>query len=122
MSSLLFSLHKNERTWQIREPRLDNVACGYFEIQEKGNTQTITPVLPRECSVFERKDLFLELIQNFLRHKKIRNYTFQTGTCRSVPYLRYLTPEQVIFEENAMEAKVFPELFMEMHQYADASF
>lgn len=121
MSSLIFSLLTADRIWQVREPKLDNIACGYFEIQDQGTLSTITPVLPRECSVFERKDMFLELIRNFLKHKNIRRYTFLSSTCRSVPYLRHLSPEYVIFDQDDAEAVSHPELFLEMHEYSDAS-
>lgn len=118
---MLFTLLTTDRIWQVREPRLDNVACGYFEIQENGSLSTITPVLPRESSVFERKEIFIELIGKFLSHKKIRRYTFMTSTCKSVPYLRHLTPDYVIFDQNDEEAVAHPELFIEMNEYADAS-
>ena len=79
----------------------------------------LTPVLPENVSAFERKEILLGMIRNAITDEQISSYTLATNTCRVVPFLRHLSPERVIYEQNDGEALAHPELFIEMSEYAD---
>jgi len=116
---MFFSLHSQNHIFFIENPRLENCAKSRWEDERTHNMTILTPVLPADLSAFERKEILLGMIKTAITEEGIATYTFATNTCRVVPYLRYLNPDKVFYEQNDREANTHPELFIEMHEYAD---
>jgi hypothetical protein len=112
---MLFSLHAKNRTYFIHHPVLVPCEAPHLFVQ----SNVLTPKLPSDCSVFDRKVQLLKLLKDFITENDLHSYLFVTRTCRSVPYLRHLQPARVIYEQNDDEAGRYPELFLEMSEYAD---
>lgn len=118
-ASMFFSLQSQNHIFFIENPRLENCGRGRWEDERTKNMTVLTPVLPSDVSAFERKEIFLEMIRSALSDEKIDSYTFATNTCKVVPYLRHLSPDRIIYEQDDREAITNPELFCEMNEYAD---
>jgi UDP-galactopyranose mutase len=116
---MLFSLQTQNHIYLVEHPILTNDASEKLQVMTDGAMSILRPHLPKESSVFDRKARLLRLVREFIREENITSYRFITGTCRSIPYLRHLQPELVIFDQNDEEARIYPELFVEMSQYAD---
>lgn len=115
---MLFSLHTENRSFFIENPILTD-GEPRMNRQKFGNMILVTPYLPLDCSAFERKETFIRVIRDLIHSENIQNYTFASSTCRSVPYLRQLSPRKVVYQQNDDEAWSYPELFQEMCEYAD---
>lgn len=118
-ASMFFSLHHNNQIWFVENPRFENISHSCATTEDLGHMKVMTPVLPENISAFERKEIFLGLIKDWMKEENITHYDLCTDTCRVVPYLRHLAPEKIIFEENLSEAFTHPELFLEMQEYRD---
>lgn len=116
---MFFSLQSQNHIFFIENPRLENVTKARWEDERTKNMTVLTPVLPSDVSAFERKEILLGMIRTALSDEKINSYTLATNTCRVVPYLRHLSPDRIIYEQNDSEAFTHPELFCEMSEYAD---
>jgi hypothetical protein len=116
---MLFSLHSDNRTWSVEYPRLNSDGISTLLKLSTESFCRIVPILPREESVFERKKILVQMIRDLIIREDIRDYTFSTSTCLSVPYLRNLTPEEIHYEPDLAEVAIHPELFLEMNEYAE---
>lgn len=116
---MFFSLQSRNHIFFIENPRFENVPSGRWEDERTKNMTVLTPVLPENISAFERREILLGMIKDAISDEQISSYTFATNTCRVVPFLRHLSPERVIYEQNDTEAVTNPELFIEMSEYAD---
>ncbi len=116
---MFFSLHHKNQIWFVENPRLENASDSHFTTEDLGNMKVMTPFLPENISVFERKEILTKLIKDFIAEEEIAHYDLATDTVRVVPYLRHLNPDKILFEENLSEAFTHPELFLEMQEYRD---
>jgi hypothetical protein len=116
---MLFSLHTANKIFLIKNPRVENVEKSSVTKSYSGLHCTVTPVLPQESSVFQKKAVLLKMIQDLILEEDIRNYSISTFTCRAVPYIRHLSPVEIEYFQNDLEAVIHPELFIEMNEYAD---
>ena len=116
---MFFSLQSQKQIYFIENPRLENCTRARWEDERTSNVTVLTAVLPDSISAFERKETLLGMIREALREEKIESYIFATNTGRVVPFLRHLSPDKIIYEQNDYEAFTHPELFCEMNEYAD---
>jgi hypothetical protein len=115
---MLFSLHTANKIFLIKNPRIQDIEEGVLTKAHSGLHCTVTPLVPKESSVFEKKVLLLKMIQDLIVEEDIRDYTISTFTCRAVPYIRHLSPVDIEYFQNDLEAVIHPELFLEMNEYA----
>lgn len=119
-ATMLFSLHTANKIFLIKNPRIENTSEAHARKSGSGLHCTVTPVLPQETSVFEKKSLLLKMIKDLILEEDIRDYSISTFTCRAVPYIRHLTPVDIEYFQNDLEAVIHPELFLEMNEYAES--
>lgn len=119
-ATMLFSLHTADKIFLIKNPRIECTTSGEVMKKDSGLHCTVTPVLPRESSVFEKKALLLKMIRDLIIDEDIREYSISTFTCRAVPYIRHLNPTDIEYFQNDLEAVIHPELFLEMNEYAES--
>ena len=116
---MLFSLHTANKIFLIKNPRVENTEKASVTKTNSGLHCTVIPVLPKESSVFQKKSILLKMIQDLIVEEDIRNYSISTLTCRAVPFIRHLSPTDIEYFQNDLEAMIHPELFIEMSEYAD---
>lgn len=117
---MLFSLHTANKIFLIKNPRIEATEDAHVTKRCSGLHCSVTPVLPKESSVFEKKTILMKMIKDLILEEDIRDYTISTFTCRAVPYIRQLSPLDIEYFQNDLEAVIHPELFIEMNEYADA--
>lgn len=113
-----FGQHKN--VFFVEEPLigLGQKACYLLQKHEQTEITIIQPYLPANLSVFERRDELTTLIKEFLTDESIEHYAIWADTPKSMPFIRYLNPEIIIYDCLLVDG-LYHELEQEMLEYAD---
>ena len=91
----------------------------YFLRKNDHEVTIIQPYLPSEISVFERQEAALNLVKELIADEHLSHYTIWTDTPKSMPFIRHLNPEIIIYDCLKDYSKTNAELEHELFQYAD---
>lgn len=114
-------IHTEERVYYIEEAKSILGADGTYHLKENedGNF-SFTPYLPKESSVFERKDILLGMLRELLFDEGIHEYEILTRTPQAMPFLRTLSPSRIVYVPTAGLGLKHPELEAELLEYTDS--
>lgn len=91
----------------------------YFLRKNEHQVTIVQPYLPAETSVFEQKEALLSLLKELIFDEDINIYTIWTDTPKSMPFIRNLNSEFVVYDCVKNYSALYPELEEELFQYAD---
>lgn len=119
-SQLAREFAQQKRVYFIQSPINDvSSVPTYFMQRVQNNVSLIQPYLPGEISVFQQKDMLLQILGDLLEDEHISHYTMWTDTPRAVPYMRTLSPEVIIYDCVDNQSQKNSELEKELFEYAD---
>lgn len=119
-SRIMGQLALKRRIFFIQAPIMGvSQSATYFLKKEENEVTLIQPYLPKECSIFEQKKAQLDLIKELIIEENINDYTLWTDTPRSVPFIRNLCAETIVYDRINNFSPSQNELEKELFQYAD---
>ena len=119
-STLMASFALRKRVYFIESPiiRVAKKAT-YFLKKNEHEVTVIQPYLPGETSLFEQKQAMQDILKELIRDENIIHYTIWTDTPKSMPYIRNLNSEIIVYDCIKNYSISRPELEQELFQYAD---
>lgn len=119
-SSVMDKFAENKRVFFFEAPIIGVTENStYFFKAEDNGIRIIQPYLPKEISVFEQKDILLNLLKELIIDENISHYTIWTDTPKAMPYVRSLSAEIIIYDCLKDYSESHMELEKELFQYAD---
>lgn len=91
----------------------------YFIQKNDQGVTLVQPYLPANLSVFEQKDALTQILNEVIEDEHISNYTVWTDTPKSMPLIRPLHPEFIVYDCLVDHSKTNPELEEELFRRAD---
>lgn len=91
----------------------------YFIKKNKMGVNIVQPYLPGDLSAFDQTQAMLKIINELLSDEHVDVYTFMTDTPKSMPLIRELDPEVVVYDCPKHYGNSHHELEQELFQYAD---
>lgn len=119
-SLLMANFALRKRVFFIQSPIIGVVKEATYHLKQNEQQVTIIqPYLPGETSVFEQKEAMLNLLKELIRDENILHYTIWTDTPKSMPFIRNLNSEIIVYDCIKNYSLTRPELEQELFQYAD---
>ncbi len=91
----------------------------YIKSSNKG-VIVIQPYLPKNISIFAQHDFLVHLLKFLMKEENIHRYTIWADTPKAITYVRYLTPEIIVYDcvEDYTQT-AYSEMEDELGEYAD---
>ncbi len=91
----------------------------YFLRKGDHEVTVIQPYLPGETSVFEQKEALLNILKEFIHDENITHYAIWTDTPKTMPFVRKLSADVIVYDCLSCYLQKMPELEKELFEYAD---
>lgn len=120
-SSLIFSrIAQGNSVFYFQPPIVMGGDLAAYSIEtDFHGVHVVQPYLPRDVSVFERKELFMAIINQIILNQDVHSYSVWIDTPKNVPFIRNLCPQMVIHRLDPELVGRYPELEEELKQYTD---
>jgi hypothetical protein len=119
-SKLMAQFVKRKRVYFFESPIIGVAKeATYFLRKNEHEVTVIQPYLPEDISVFEHKQALLNILKELIQDENICHYTIWTDTPKSMPFIRNLNSEIIIYDCLKNYSETNSDLEEELFQYAD---
>lgn len=119
MDLIIYS-RADKQTYRLGKPQTIIGAGATYRLKnDDEGVIEVVPYLPREISVFEKKEMMISIIKELIVDENLYDYDVRTNSPMAMPYLRTLSPVSIVYSPLAGLSEVHPELHRELLEYAD---
>jgi UDP-galactopyranose mutase len=90
----------------------------YFIQKMSDGVNVVKPYLPANISVFDQKAMLEGILHELMEDESIHHYSIWTDTPRSMPFIRNLNPELLVYDCLVDHSQTHPSLERELFKHA----